>query len=592
MTAALCLSLCATGAAALDTLKFNIASEDDDLRDALRSASLVRLARDEERTGSEDIIAAALADYRRLLSVLYQNGRYSGVVKISIDGREAASINLLRLPERIARVEISVTPGPRFRLGRAEIAPLAPGDSLPPEFRTGETARSTVIQDAVQSGIDGWRQEGHAKAAVAAQKLTANHADRRVDAQITLDPGPQLRFGTLQIDSSSKVPENRLRKIAGLPSGEVYDPDEVTLAAKRLRRTGTFSSVTLTEAEAANPDGTLDFGLEVADSKPRRFGFGAEIASLEGLTLSAFWMHRNITNRADRLRIDGEIAQIGGQSGGYEGGVDYSIGLRFDRPAVYGPDTGGFAYIRLEREDEPTYLQDSFEIGIGATRYISDELEAELAVAYTYSEETDDYGTDTFSYISLPGSLTWDTRDTLLDATEGQYVELTATPFAGFKGTGSGGQITADARVYRRTSDRLVLAGRLQFGSLIGPDIEDTPADFLFYSGGGGTVRGQPYQSLFVTQDTGEETGGRSFLGLSAEVRAEVTEAIGLVAFADAGYIGEESFIDGSGEWHAGAGLGLRYNTGIGPIRLDVAAPVSGDTGDGVQIYVGIGQAF
>jgi translocation and assembly module TamA len=51
-------------------------------------------------------------------------------------------------------------------------------------------------------------------------------------------------------------------------------------------------------------------------------------------------------------------------------------------------------------------------------------------------------------------------------------------------------------------------------------------------------------------------------------------------------------FFAGGLEWHSGAGIGLRYDTAIGPIRLDVAVPVSGRTGDGVQLYVGIGQAF
>ena len=123
-----------------------------------------------------------------------------------------------------------------------------------------------------------------------------------------------------------------------------------------------------------------------------------------------------------------------------------------------------------------------------------------------------------------------------------------------------------------------------------------TPRDFLFYSGGGGTVRGQPYQSLGVnvlrSGLTNIQTGGTYFLAASAEVRAKVTEKIGVVGFVDAGQVSVGGFNDASSDWHAGAGLGLRYATGFGPIRLDVAAPVGGTTGKGVQIYVGIGQAF
>ncbi|NBV60966.1 MAG: hypothetical protein EBR73_07800, partial [Rhodobacteraceae bacterium] len=58
------------------------------------------------------------------------------------------------------------------------------------------------------------------------------------------------------------------------------------------------------------------------------------------------------------------------------------------------------------------------------------------------------------------------------------------------------------------------------------------------------------------------------------------------------GFVGAGEWGAGGGQWHAGAGLGLRYDTSLGPIRLDLAGPVRGTTGDGLQFYIGIGQAF
>jgi translocation and assembly module TamA len=138
-----------------------------------------------------------------------------------------------------------------------------------------------------------------------------------------------------------------------------------------------------------------------------------------------------------------------------------------------------------------------------------------------------------------------------------------------------------------------VLAGRAQIGSVWGPSLEETVPDYLFYSGGGGTVRGVPYQSLGVTLPNDEFTGGQSFAAISAELRATVRDNIGLVGFYDAGMITEDSGFAGDSDWHAGAGIGLRYNTGIGPIRVDIATPVTGDgAGKDYEIYIGIGQAF
>ena len=105
-------------------------------------------------------------------------------------------------------------------------------------------------------------------------------------------------------------------------------------------------------------------------------------------------------------------------------------------------------------------------------------------------------------------------------------------------------------------------------------------------------MRGQPYQSLSVDLGGDVNVGGRNFVGLSGEARIKVFDKASVVLFADAGFIGAGSMPGKDGDWHSGAGLGLRYNTGVGPIRLDIAAPTSGDTGDGIQVYVGIGQAF
>ncbi|MBT8454763.1 MAG: BamA/TamA family outer membrane protein, partial [Alphaproteobacteria bacterium] len=130
-------------------------------------------------------------------------------------------------------------------------------------------------------------------------------------------------------------------------------------------------------------------------------------------------------------------------------------------------------------------------------------------------------------------------------------------------------------------------------GSIVGASITGLPNDQRFYSGGGGTVRGQDYQSLDIDLGGGLRSGGRSFLGLSTELRAGVTDTISVVGFVDWGQISEDSLPGSSGESHAGAGLGLRYETGIGPLRVDLAVPISGpDDGPDFALYIGIGQAF
>jgi translocation and assembly module TamA len=87
-------------------------------------------------------------------------------------------------------------------------------------------------------------------------------------------------------------------------------------------------------------------------------------------------------------------------------------------------------------------------------------------------------------------------------------------------------------------------------------------------------------------------TGGSRFLAASLEARARVSQNFGIVGFVDIGMIDVDDFGAQGDNWHSGAGLGIRYKTAIGPIRFDVAVPVAGGTAQGLQVYVGLGQAF
>lgn len=582
-------------AMAWDSLDFRLVGQaNDSLVEAMRGASLLAdlNARDVDET--PDIVAAAQGDYARIVETLYALGYYSAVVNIRIDGREAAGISPLSVPDRVSRVTVTVEPRSAFTFGRADIAPLARGRDRPETFRSGQPALATVVRDAASGAIDGWRREGHAKADLAGQDIAARHREAQLDVAVRVDPGPRLTFGDVIVTSDSAVKAPRIRQIAGIPRGETFSPDDVEGAAERLRATGTFRSVQVSEGEEVNPDASIDIFIEVADRKPRRFGAGLELSSNEGLTVSGFWLHRNFLGGAERFRVDGEARQLG-NVGGQK--TDYQISARLERPAVYGADTLAYIFTGLEYEEEPDYISRKFEIGIGASREFSDQVTGDLGITYTRSRVTDLYlpgdPTRLLSVLSVPASLTLDRRDNPLDATEGFFLRVEAEPFAMLNASELGGRLAIDTRGYRAFGEaqNVVLAGRLQFGSLFGPSAADAPPGYLYYSGGGGTVRGHPYKSLDVDYG-GNRLGGRSFVALSTELRVDVTDKIGVVAFADTGYVGPESFYDGSGDWQSGAGLGLRYDTPVGPIRFDVAGPVQGDTGDGVQIYIGIGQAF
>lgn len=592
--AALFLALAPAALPALDRLDFTVTTGEGPLEKAARGASLLLAQQADGVTDAQDLFAAARSDYARILGALYAEGHYSAVISIRVDGREAAGIAPLDAPERIGTISVRVDPGPRFAFSQARVAPLAPDTALPPGFRVGEVARSTLVAEAVSAAVLGWREAGHAKAAPASQEIVADHAQATLAADAAMDPGPALRFGPVTVSGAERMEERRILKILGLREGERFSQSELDRAANRLKRTGVFRSVTLTEAEFPVAGDLLPIGLTVVEEKPRRYSVGAEIASLDGLSLSGFWLHRNLLGGGERLRVDAAITNIGAG----DSGTDYALGVSIDRPATLTADTTASLSFGIGHLDEVDYYADTAEFGLGFRHHFSDQLTARIGVNYEYAEGRDPGGSFLFRSLSLPIGVTWDRRDKASDARKGFYIDATAKPFAGLGTTGSGVRLTFDGRVYRSfgQDDRVTLAGRLQAGAVLGSDLLETPRDDLFFSGGGGTVRGHPYRSLGVAVTRGFGTdfliGGTHLLVASAEVRTRLTEKIGIVGFVDAGRVGVDGFFDDIGDWHAGAGLGLRYETGFGPVRLDVATPIGGTGDGGLQIYIGLGQSF
>lgn len=589
----LALVLAASSAQAIEAVEFIVSSKDKDLASKLRAASVLLSGEQTGQTAPQDALTNGRAEYAALLNTLYAHGHYSGVIHVYADGREVASIPPLDTPARIDHIKITVDPGPRFVLSRVAVEPLAPRTKLPDGFRPDAPAESGIILGAAAASVEGWRSLGHAKARIAGQSLVADHASATLSAAIRVEPGPVLRFGRLEVQGQDRMREGRIRKIAGLPEGERFDPKELDRAATRLRRTGVFKSATLTEDEAITRPDLLGITATLVEQKPRHYSLGAELASMDGLLLSASWLHRNLLGGAERLELGAEVSNIGTQSGG----MDYVIGAKIDRPATLTPDTNLGLAFEIGHLDEEDYDADVASAGVTLSHVFSDSLTGRAGLSYEYASITDALGQFRYRQLALPLGLTWDRRDSTTDAKRGFYLDAEVKPFRGFGITENGVRATMDMRGYKAlgAEQRLVFAARLQAGAIYGASLLGTPRNDLFYSGGAGTVRGQPYQSLGVTVARGGLSlpiGGNHFLGGSLEARVKASETIGIVGFVDVGRIDVGGFFNGIGDWHAGAGLGVRYATGIGPLRLDVAAPVGGKTGNGLQIYLGLGQSF
>ena len=556
-----------------------------DIRDRLEIEALVLQAKPDASAG--ELIATADGDYSRILAALYEEGYFGASVSIKLGGREAAGLSALNAPATLQPVIIDVDLGPRFTFGRAQIEPRAPGSEHPEGFAIGAPAGTAAIRSAALGAVDDWKEASHAKARISGQEIVARHRQAELDVAITIDPGPALLFGDLVTPPDPEFRRSRLLKIAGLPTSEPYSPEALHQARARLVATGAFNSLVLEEAEAPEPNQTLPITLSYEAAPPRRLGFGAEVDTTSGLSLQTFWLHRNFFGGAERLRFDAKAEGIGGPSGG----TDYSFDALLRVPGFRRADDTLELSAGLGRIDDDTVDETLFELGIRRARQVNETLVVGTSLGFRFSEAEDIGGKTEFRHFIISADAERDLRDNALNPTSGTYGFLELTPFIGLGDSKTGVRLKGDFRAYRTFGDGLVVAARGQLGVAAGPEIAEVPPEFLFFSGGGGTVRGQGFKSLGVGSGA-SQTGGRGFAGLSLELRRDMTETLSLVGFMDHGYISSGyDFSDGAS--HSGAGLGIRYKTSFGPLRADLGFPVGGSTdGTDYGLYIGLGQAF
>jgi len=579
-----------------------VESGDRDVDRPLKGASALWADRDEPAAGAGGLLAKARADYRKLLATLYSQGRYGGAISITIDGREAADLPPDSEFAETASVVIAVKPGPLFTLREASIANQAPTAverddevALPQEegFSSGEIARSGTILRAERLSVEAWRQQGYAKAEAAERRVLAAHDVDVVDARINIEPGSRAVYGPTSVRGTERMDPEFVRYMTDLPEGQEYDPDDIKRSTDRLARLDVFRSLRVQEDDKIGPNGQLPLSVIVQERALRRIGLGGTFSTLDGLGVETYWLHRNLFGRAERLRLEARMSGIDGID---PRDYSYRVGATFTKPGVFNPDTNFVTSLIGDREVLDAYTRNGVALEAGLTSRFTDDVTGRLLATGRYSLFEDPvFGEREFVSAGVLSGIVWDTRDNPADATEGYFAEFVAEPFYEFNYGNPAASFTLEGRAYYGfgEEDRIVAATRLQFGSLVGPSANEIAPDRLFLAGGGGSVRGYGYRNIGVIAPGGAIVGGKSLIEGSVELRARFTETIGAVVFADAGYVDARSFPDFSGDLKVGVGAGLRYITGLGPIRFDVAVPLNqGPADPSVAFYVGIGQAF
>jgi translocation and assembly module TamA len=555
---------------------------DDEMQELLQSVSATFGSLDRPPASLSLLRRRAESDVEPMIEALRSFGYFKAHV----------GFELTEAPEQKPLVTFSVEPGPRFAFGRIDLGttPGAEGPDLPTAESLGLSAgapyRAAQVVAARDALLRHYADRAHPFAALANMRVVADHADDRVAVTFTVDPGPAVTFGPTRIEGLSAVEEDFVRLRLPWHAGEPYDASLVERGRLDLFHSGLYSLVEIAPAASPGPEGERALTLTLKERAPRsvRVGLGYTTDFGPGLTFG--WEHRNLFGRAENLNLNLSLDQ-----------KRRLASAAFRKPLLFGEDQS--LVLKTDLADEKTDAYDG--LSWDTSGVIERELSSQLTVAGGLGLRHSDVrqaGEDRRSfnmvYIPLTGNL--DTRDDVLNPTRGFLLSGLVSPYQDILDPNIHflkHRFTGNLYLPLLPEDRLVLAGRASFGQILGQNMSNVSPDLRYYAGGGGSVRGFGYQ-LAGSLHRHDPVGGLSVLEFSAEARIKITETIGLVPFLDAGRAYEESLPEPGEELFYGAGLGLRYYTDFGPLRLDVAVPLNPrtDVDSKYQVYVSIGQSF
>ena len=573
-----------------------------ELESRFRELSALELLDGGESDNIAQIAVRARNDKLLLDRLMRINGYYDAQVTQTVGGIEPGR-------EAVARevtVRFDIKPGARYRFGAIALGELAStGPDYPVlreafEIKSGDPLYSDVI---VQERVDldvALGENGFAFAKLGEPDLVVDHQTEAGDLSLPLTPGGKYRIGEVVSDDPRFLSGKHLESIARFERGDIYKRSEIDDLRRAILATGLVSSASVKPREIAAPvagePGTVALDVSLARAPLRTIAGGAGYDSGDGFRVEASWEHRNFFPPEGMLRVRavaGTKEQLAGVTFRRNNFRARDQVLTFD---LYAGNVSRDAYAARTIAFSGNFeklstliFQKPFTWGAGFEALLSDEREATVVGAPTVRR--------TYKIAALPLRAAFDGSDNLLDPKRGLRAALRVSPEVSWQAGNSStyARIQADASYYLPVGASVVLAARARLGSIPGTALGNIAPSRRFYAGGGGSVRGFGYQQIGPRDVLGEPSGGRALSEFSLEARIQtglMGGALALVPFIDAGAV-DPTVTPRLRDLRLGAGLGLRYQTGFGPIRIDVGTPLDRRPGESViGVYVALGQAF
>jgi translocation and assembly module TamA len=560
----------------------------EELIEAFRKQSTLE-AEHKDPANAAQVGRRASADSDLLVELLRSQGYYDAMVEPSTE----------RSGDQL-RVVLTADPGEQYKFASVELPGLEAAGPDSAKLRDAFAVRAgdpVIAADVIAAGLaltQALGEEGFAEAKIGEQDIEVNHQTHLASLVLPVTPGPVARFGAIHVSGKPPFSANHVATIARFKRGEPFQRSKIDDLRRALIATTLVANA---DIQLVPVDGgrVVDVNVRLEPAPSHTIAGELGYGTGQGARVEASWTDRNFLNPEGALTLRGVL-----------GTTEQLAGVQFRRSNF------------LQR-DQVLNLQfaashQKFAAYEARTVLLSGYLERQSNFiwqkkwTWTYGPEllaTDERGVfapaglkdkRTFLIAALPVSLGYDGSDNLLDPTSGFRLLARVSPeYSGHGGSFTYVRTQFDASAYHPVSDRVVVAGRIRLGTIIGASSFDIAPSRRFYSGGGGSVRGYGYQQLGPKDIDDDPIGGRGLaeFGLEARIRLKQFGGnFGIVPFFDGGSLTTDATPDFS-HWRLAAGLGVRYYSSFGPIRIDFGVPLNRQKGDGpFAVTVSLGQAF
>ncbi len=518
-----------------------------------------------------------------ITALLRSDGYYDATVTSDIGGGEH--------PKAVVKVD----PGPLTRLVGVDLtwvgnAPSVAGQTAAHaavKLKPGDPGRAVEVIAAEGRAVAALEQAGYADAKASPREVVVDHADHSMRATFRINSGALVRLDGMQLAGRTRTDKRWLRRLAPWKTREVYKPEDVAELERRLLDTGVYDSVTVALAPHPGADGLRPVVVSLADRAKNALSLGVGYSTTEGVLADTTYSIFNVLHRADTLAFSAKVQTI-----------DTRLGVTESLPHFLNPGQTLRVGPDAFRDVTNAYTTQGGELVADLTQRYGRYSFLTKGLSFVYSQ-IDDHELGRLDIYSVRPLLaaSLDHTDNVLNATHGYKVDGRVEPIYVF---GEENLVYLKLQAQGSTYIALdptgnrVLALRGQAGSIIGGKIPQVPASDRFFAGGGGTVRGYEYQNVGPHYGDNTPQGGLSLLDGTVELRQRVSGPIGAVVFLDSGAVGTQatpsfSHVDTS------VGVGLRYDLGFAPVRVDIATPLnrpSAASQPPIQVYLSVGQSF